>query len=140
MAYRIEDSSGDVVVQSDHEDAGGALVDLARGIADLQTGGSSVRRRQERTVEVTGRDAAALLVAFANDVIYAFEADGFLVAGGELEYQNDAASKRVRGVLHGEAFDRDRHESGVEVKAATFHDLRFDHDDDRWHLRLLLDL
>lgn len=139
MGYRIEDSSGDIVVEVEADDASHALVEMARGIAAVQTGGSDVEPRGERGVDVTGRDPAALLVAFANEVIFAFDADGFLTAGGELAYEQNERH-RVHGALRGEPFDGDRHDRGVEVKAATFHDLRFERVDDGWRLRLLLDL
>lgn len=140
MGYQIEDSSGDVVVLADADAADAALVDLARGIGAVQTNGSDVRADTQRTVDVTGRDPAAVLVAFANDVIYAFEADGFLTARGDLTFDEDAEPARVHGVLAGEAFDPERHGRGVEVKAATFHDLRFERTEGVWRLRLLLDL
>lgn len=139
MGYWIEDSSGDVVVDAEEDDAGDALIEMARGIAAVQTGSSDVEARREREVDVTGRDPAALLVAFANEVIFAFETDGFLTAGGELAYEKNG-EHRVHGALRGEPFDADRHERGVEVKAATFHDLRFERTEGRWRLRLLLDL
>lgn len=140
VAYEIEDSSGDTIVTAVAESAGQALVDIARAIAAVQTQESEVEERSERSVDVSGRDRDALLVSFANDVIFAFDAEGFLTAGGDLTFEEGEEKPRIHGTLRGEAFDPDRHGRGVEVKAATYHKLRFEDSESGWSLRLLLDL
>ena len=49
-------------------------------------------------------------------------------------------SGRVRGAAYGEAFDRNRHRSGTNIKAVTFHQLKVEPTRDGFSAQVFLDL
>lgn len=76
-------------------------------------------------MRVTGRDPGELVVAFLSELLTLEEADGFLARKIEVAVEGDPPTALVAH-LHGEPFDPQRHRGRTEVKAITYHDLRFD--------------
>lgn len=84
-----------------------------------------VRPREERTVEASADDPAALAVAFLQQLLLLWATEGFLVRTVRAAPVGRPPTA-VLAVVRGEPFDPRRHRGGVEVKAVTMHRLRFD--------------
>ena len=78
-----------------------------------------------------GTDRAGMLVELLQELIYLAETEGFVADECEAAFEDD----RLRVVLRGR-------NTAVDpiVKAATYHDLRFDQRADGWHARVVLDV
>ncbi len=140
MSYRLVDSGSDIVIASEGEDLGEALVGLARGFTHVTTMGSPVRDDAAERIHVeTDRDLPALAVAFVNELVFLFGTHGFLPAGGTLTVTSEGGL-RVEGRLVGDRYDPTRHQLGTEVKAATYHDAVFEERDHKAQARVLVDL
>lgn len=128
VGYKLVDASGDVALEASGPDLGALLVEFGRGVAHVLTEGSPVAARQHRTFErrFEGADRVRLAVGFVNEVLFLFEGEDFLVAGGRLTCRETPEGFHVTGDLDGEAFDSARHRHGAAVKAATFHGARID--------------
>lgn len=138
--YRFFDHTGDYGVDVDAPDAGAAYDAVAQAFAALLTDAPGcVARAEARALEVTGVDAAATLVAFGNELLYLFEAEGFLGAGFAA---TSVAPGRVTGDLWGAPFDPARHPIARPAKAVTHHAAAFDEDPrtGRVRARLIFDL
>ena len=61
-----------------------------------------------------------LLVGWLEEILFAFEVDGFVPAAARVESLGDG---EVVGELRGEDLDPRRHELRHAVKAVTYHDL-----------------
>jgi SHS2 domain-containing protein len=109
---------------------------LGEGLATLQdawipNGGD------ERRVEVEASDAAALLVAWLDELLFLHETEDAVFAGLVVDRVDDASlSARVRLSPRG-----DRELEGVGVKAATYHQVRVDREPDGvWIGQVYLDV
>jgi SHS2 domain-containing protein len=140
LSFEIEDSSGDVYVSAHASEPGEGLVQLARGFVAVVAGSSPEGGAERRGVTVRARDLRGLVVAFVNELVFLFDEEGFLPTGGTLAVEHGAAGAAAQGTLVGVSYDPGRHGRGVEVKAATYHDVRFEAEADGWSLRVLLDL
>lgn len=124
MAYRLVDFSGDVAIEATAPDVAAALVDLGRALAHVLTDGSPLRLDVSRTVRVEAREGPGdLAVRFLNELVFLFDAEGFLVAGGTGSVSKKDGTHRLDAALVGDAFDAKRHHAGRGVKAATHHDV-----------------
>jgi len=100
------------------------------------------RVKPERRVEVElerddGGDLEVLLVDFLNVVIYEMAVRRMLF--GRFEVRID--DHHLQAVLWGEPVDRERHQPAVEVKGATFTELKVTQTDDgRWLAQCVLDV
>lgn len=141
VAYRLVESSSDIIVESEAADLGGALVYLAQAFSHVVTAGTRIEPKKARRlrVEVDG-GLADLAVAFVNELIFLFDTEQFLPADGTLDVAKGPKGHVASGTLQGEAFDASRHAVGTEVKAATLHDALLVKDGRSARARVLLDL
>ncbi len=110
--------------------AGRALIHL---IVDLDT----IEPRERVTLEVAGRDPASLLVNWLSEVLYRFDAEGWVFRDFEIGKLED---NRLSAVASGEKFDRARHQAKLLVKAITYHQLALDQTPDGWRARVYVDI
>lgn len=73
----------------------------------------------DRTFEAEGHDMESLLFAWLDELLFEFNTSFFVAK--ELRITSfDRQSWRIVASARGEAFDRNRHESGTEIKAMTY--------------------
>jgi SHS2 domain-containing protein len=113
------------------------LEELGLGLFSLMTDLKRVRPVEERSVRASAADPAALAVAFLTELLLLSETDGFVGRAIEARPQGDPPTS-VEATVRGERFDPTRHTSRTEVKAVTWHRLRFD--PTRGHARVIVDL
>ena len=142
MPYELVDASGDVALRATAKTPGATLVELGRGLAHVLTEGSEIASKKRRPFNFNegSGDLPALAVAYVNELLFLFETEGFLVAGGQLELKSTKLGHIVEGTLKGDAFDPNGHGHGTEVKAATFHDASFEKTTKGFRAYLMLDL
>lgn len=142
VTYRVRSASGDVAIEASGATVGAVLVELGRGLSHVQTAGSPLEARQRRLfrLEPPTTDLPGLAVAFVNELIFLFDTEGFLLAGGELHLDKAGTAQRIEGVLFGDRFDPQRHQYGTEVKAATYHEAVLKEERKGARGRLVLDL
>lgn len=93
----------------------------ALGMASLLVAPETVRARERRRVSLAAHDLEEALVAWLQEILYLFEVGRFVPADVIV---SKAAPDSVEAEVAGESFDRDRHEARIDIKAATYHDLR----------------
>ncbi len=125
-SYQFFDHTGDFGVDFEAPDMGAALTTFSRALLDLLTGApDSVAEEEEREVELEGMDPADLLVALGNELIYLFEAEGFLCARFEVEEVGD---DYALAWACGESYDAARHPIARPIKAVTHHEAALEPD------------
>jgi len=137
MGYEYLDISGDAGVRA----TGGSLEELfaeaAVGMYSLVTDLDGVREAETITVEAESRSTEGLLVAWLNELIFMFDAHGFVGRKVRIvEIRDDF----VRAEVAGEEFDPERHERRLLVKAATYHDLKVEKSDGIWVAEVIFDI
>ncbi len=137
--YRFFDHTGDFGVDLEAEDPGAILATFAEATLELMTdAAAAVSEVEEREIELEGMDAADVLVALGNELLYLFEAEGFLCRRFEPE---EVHGDYVFGVAHGEPFDPARHPIARPIKAVTHHGAEVrENEDGRFQARIVFDL
>lgn len=92
---------------------------------------------EEREVGAQGETPDALLVNWINELLYLHDVEGFAVRDVELPR---LAGTRLHARLTGEPVDPGRHPRGIQVKAATFHQLAVVSEAGKVSARLVLDI
>jgi SHS2 domain-containing protein len=88
-------------------------------------------------VSVSSSDTDALVVDWLNELLYRYEAEGFLPGDFHVSVDDGATSLTAR--CHGEPFDPERHGTLTAVKAATYHGLVVAHNHE-WRIEVILDV
>ncbi len=81
-------------------------------------------------------DLELLLVDFLNAVVYEMAVRSMLFGQYEVRIQPD----KLRAALWGEKIDRAKHQPAVEVKGATYTELKVAREDGRWVAQCVLDV
>ena len=97
----------------------------------------SVRERQQVDISVTAPDDEILLTEWLNALIYEMATRKLLFS----RFQVQIAQQRLHGKAWGETIDVARHQPAVEIKGATFTELRvWQGEDGRWQAQCVIDV
>jgi len=117
----------------------GVLQAMFDKMSEVKTVGESERQRISAQRE--GLDLEDMIVDLLSQVLYLFDAEGFLGKRSEvevLEEENEVAA--LEASLFGETFDPSRHSVHSHIKAVTYHDLKVWQDQSGWHVKILFDV
>lgn len=134
--YRILEHTADMGIEAAGETLDELLIQAARGMMEIISGAEALSR-EERSVEITAGEGGELLVNWLNEILFLFDPGGFFPAEFVIE---EATENRIKARLIGEPFDPERHPIDREIKAATYHQLQFEHGEGEWRARVYLDL
>ncbi len=135
--YRVLEHTADVGFEAYGATRAQVFAHAARALTDLMVEASSVVPRQAADVRVEGDGPAGLLVNWLSEILYRFDAQGWVYGEFEiLELSEHALAAR----LQGEPFDRVRHRVKTQVKAVTYNQLLFEESPQGWRARVFVDI
>ena len=114
---RLLDHTADVALECWAPDEAAVLVEAARALVALMTGGAAIARRDTRAVTLSSLDPEDRLVEWLNEVIYAAVTDGFVLADAQVTLREGG----LDAAMTGEAQASDRVTG--ELKSVTYHHL-----------------
>ncbi len=110
---------------------------LGLGLYALMTDLRRVRPSEERAVSASAEDAPSLVVAYLTELLVLKETEGFI--GRRIRVRPmGSPSTALLASVSGERFDPTRHLARVDVKAVTFHELKFE--PTRGRARVIVDI
>jgi len=121
--FEIMEHTADVGVVAYGTSIDEAFANAGRGLFSLITDLESVYERDYRDIEVTAPDQDSLLVAWLNELIYLFDAEGMLFNRFDI---TEISSTCLKARAYGEVADSTRHRLKTGVKGATYHMLKVD--------------
>jgi SHS2 domain-containing protein len=135
--FRVLDISGDVGLSAFGKSIDEAFINAATGMYSLITNLNTIKEERTIDVSVESNSPDSLLVSWLNELIFHFDAYGFI--GKKIETREFSDNKIVATVT-GEEFDPERHEGKLLIKAATYHKLRIEKVDDIWEIDVIFDI
>jgi SHS2 domain-containing protein len=135
--FTLLEHTADVGIVATGASLAEALAWVARGMFSVIADLDSVAPREGLDVSVTSADPSALVVDWLNELLYRYEAEGFLPREFHVTVDETNASLQARCL--GERVDPERHRILTSVKAATYHDLKLSHNGD-YHIQVILDV
>lgn len=131
MTYRILPHTADWRAELEAESLEGLYQSAVDFVRETVVGNSPVEAREVRTVEPSGEDDEERFFRFVRELVFLYDAEGFLPARVEL---------RSPIVLLGDCYEPMRHASERPVKAVTRHGYLFEHTPEGYVAELILDL
>ena len=135
--FTLLEHTADIGVSACGDSLEEALCWLAAGMFSLIVDAKTVAPVSSRVISVASRDREALAVDWLNELLYQYEATGFLPK--ECHVTLDQRDRRLKAVCKGEEADLDRHHILTVIKAATYHRLSVGHGKE-WKVRVYLDV
>ena len=142
MAWRLWDHTADVGIEAEGDDAGECLAQAAHALTALVAGhGKPLPMRPGKAVDFTveAPDHEALAVAFLSELLYLMETEDRYWTSGGVDVTSGEHGLLATASANLAGFDA-AHGRGVEVKAVTYHGIRFGRQGNQWHLKVILDI
>jgi len=150
--FTLLEHTADVGVSACGESLEEALRWLAAGTFSLIVDPDTVADSQSRVVSVSARDRESLAVDWLNELLYQYEATGFLLkdcrifleqcdgeqCDGEQRH-GEHEELKLEAHCRGDLLDPARHHILTVVKAATYHDLSVSQGRG-WQINVILDV
>ncbi len=136
-AFEILDHTADVGIIAYGADLKKLFSNAALALFSLITDPESIHEKLHTELEVRSEDRDSLLVDWLNELIYCFDYRHILFDRFDIESLTDNA---LKATCYGEDFDPNRHKIKIGVKAATYHQLRVDTDDNGCKAQIILDI
>ncbi len=135
--FTLLEHTADVGVVATGQTLGEALAWVAKGMLSIIYDLDTVTPRDCLPVSVVSRDREALVVDWLNELLYQYEAAGFLTR--ECQVSLEEGEIRLQARCWGETLDPARHRILAAVKAATYHHLQVTHNG-QWRIQVILDV
>jgi SHS2 domain-containing protein len=127
----------DLLVEATGETLGKAFANLALGMFNAMTPIGDIAEDEEFVVEAQGEDLESLLFNLMDEFLYLNDVE-FLVPR-KIEISVDEKHFHAEAMCVGERFSRDTHETGIAVKAVTYHMMEIKHVDGGYKVRMVFD-
>jgi len=135
--FAVIDHTADVGIIAYGADVKELFSNAALGLVSLITDPESVAERLHIDLEVKSEDTDSLLVEWLNELIYFFDAEHILFNRFDIR---NLTHNQLKATCYGERFDPSKHRIKIGVKAATYHMLSLDKDDDGYRARIIFDI
>jgi SHS2 domain-containing protein len=136
-AFEILDHTADIGIIAYGADIRELFSNAALALFSLITELESIQEKLHFDLEVGSEDRDSLLVEWLNELIYFFDAKHILFNRFDIESLTHNA---LKATCYGEDFDPDKHKIKIGVKAATYHMLRLDMNNDGYKAQIILDI
>ena len=137
MNYEALERSGDAGISATGASLAEVFEAAATGMYSLITDLSGVEERKSIEVSAEADSPEGLLVGFLNELVFHFDAYGFIGKRVEIRRLTEGS---IQAVVHGEEFDPGRHPAGLLIKAATYHGLKIENTGGLWGAQVIFDI
>ena len=135
--FEVIEHTADVGIAAYGADLKEAFASAAYALFSLMTDIEGVGDSARHDVEVTADNREELLVAWLNELIYLFEVNDVLFSRFDIA---ELGETRLKAACYGERVDPERHRMKAGVKAATYHMLQVEEEDDGCRVQVLFDI
>lgn len=98
-----------------------------------------IEPRQSEELDVDAPDLDELLVDYLSELLYRFDARGWLTRHVDLDVHEKDGGWTLEGTLRGERRDAARHPLRTPIGGISYHSLHVHRDDERWTAEVLFE-
>ncbi len=135
--FEIIDHTADIGIISYGNDLSEAFANSAYGMFSLVTDLEGVNNDICQEIEIEAYDQEALLVSWLNELLYIFDVE--FIIFNKFDIIN-LSLKRIQAKAYGEKVDLSRHQLKTSIKAATYHMLMIEKNDEGFKTQVILDI
>lgn len=135
--YETFDHTADIGLRVRAGDLGSLFAEAGRGLASLLIeNADQVRPQTQHAIELEGTDTADLLVDWLRELLFLFQAEGWIF----IQFDVEVTENGLRAQARGDKFDPERHQPDFDIKAVTYHHLRLEQDPQGWIAEVIFDI
>ena len=135
--FEVIDHTADMGIIAYGADVKEVFANAALALFSLITDPRRVEEKLHIDIRVSSQDRESLLVEWLNELIYSFDVKHVLLKRFEI---NSLTDNQLEATCYGEDFNPAKHKIKIGVKAATYHMLRLDKDDNGYKAQIIFDV
>ncbi|GCF10705.1 archease [Dictyobacter arantiisoli] len=135
--YEVFEHTADIGISAFGTTLAELFIHAAQGMESVMVAPEQIHETMSCAISVEGHDHIALLISWLNELIFLFDTEYLLFRSFEITAITD---NHLEGRATGERYDRERHDLGSAVKAATWHEASIERRDNGYQARIILDL
>jgi SHS2 domain-containing protein len=136
--FELIEHTADTGIRAYGIDLSQAFASAARGMFSLITDPDKLNEVIYRDVEVIAQDKETLLVGWLNELIFLFDTENILF---KRFHVNELTDTSLKARCFGEKVDKSKHELKTGIKAATYHMLEVEKENEyNYHVQVIFDL
>jgi len=135
--FELIDISGDAGIRAFGHSLDDLFLNAAAGMYSLITDPGSITLRKSIEIKAEGASLEGLLVSWLNELIFQFDTYGFI---GRDIYIHKLSNTLIMSTIDGEDFVPEKHGRGLLIKAATYHKLKIERQEDHWEADVIFDI
>ena len=120
LSYRLLEHATDAFIEVTADSLKEAFTVAGESIVDTTLDRKTVDEKEQKSLNVSGKDLRYLLLNWLEQVNYLLITDGFAIARFELDLKKNQVYE-IEAKAFGEPIDLKKHHFKVEIKAPTFH-------------------
>lgn len=138
--FEFFDVTADVGYRAYGKTLNEAFENAALAMFDVMTDASKIKLETKKEVQIESEDSLALLYDWLSELIFLHDAENLIFSRFKVEItQKKEDQYLLKGLVWGEAFNLQKHESREDVKAVTFHHMKIKEEFDGWMVQVILD-
>ena len=137
LPFQILEHTADIGFEAFGPTREEVFTNAARALVYLMVDLESILPQDNLSLRAEGSDMPDLLVNWLSEILYLFDAEGWLFRDFEVKHLTD---RSFAAVGRGEKFDRTRHQAKLLVKAITYHQLDLSETGQGWRAQVYVDI
>ena len=135
--YRITKHQTELAVRISGSSQADLFANSAFALFDVMTDPATIEIKERIPLEIEGSDREDLMVNWMRELLYLYQASGYLLKEFKISQVKDTV---VKAEVCGEKIDPDRHEIKQEIAAVAFHKSRMEKTGNQWIAQVIFEL
>ena len=127
----------DLLVEGKGNTLGEAVANVALGMLNAITPLEGITERETYTVKAEGIDLQSLIFNLLDEILFLNDSEG--ITAKSLNVKIDEEKLRASAVGRGERFNAKTHETGIAVKAVTYHMMKIERTTEGYRVLVVFD-
>jgi SHS2 domain-containing protein len=137
LPFRVLEHTADIGFEAFGATRQDVFRNAARALTHLMVDLEAIAPCEGKLLRVEASDKPSLLVNWLSEILYLFDAEGWLFR----DFEFDALTERsLSAMARGEKFDRRKHQVKLLVKAVTYHQLDLMETAEGWRAQVYVDI
>jgi len=137
LPFRILEHTADIGFEAFGATRQDVFRNAARALIHLMVDLEAIASHEGQTLRAEASDVPSLLVNWLSEILYFFDAEGWLLRDFEFE---ELTERSLTAMARGEKFDRRKHQVKLLVKAVTYHQLDLTETAEGWRAQVYVDI
>ena len=135
--YELLDHTADIGIVAFGRDLPEAFAAAAYAMFDILTDIDNIQEAGSFELQISAINVEELLLAWLDELLYDFYTKGIIFCDFDIV---DIADTRIKAHAHGRHIADNRNRLKTEIKAATYHDLKIEEDNNMYSVEIVFDV